>query len=143
MENMLTHRRTLSEFVRSHHLHIQVFALRLAPGLDQPLQHLRQKKDQTGRSGLKLALKSATYLWRGNLNVNNDRSKGGFGELCWVVDGVGIQNHQLQSFGELKYPLNLTLDFSCSEKKQHFDACSLSLIRSNLCRFGAHIKAVT
>lgn len=38
-----TYRRTLSQLVRSHHLHVQVFGLRLAPGLDEPLQHLEAK----------------------------------------------------------------------------------------------------
>lgn len=41
-ERMLpTHWGALREFVRCHHLHIQVFALRLAPGFDEPLEHLR------------------------------------------------------------------------------------------------------
>lgn len=39
-----TYRRTLSQLVRSHHLHVQVFGLRLAAGLNEPLQHLEAKK---------------------------------------------------------------------------------------------------
>lgn len=38
-----THRGALREFVCSHHLHIQVFALRLPPGFDQSLEHLTEK----------------------------------------------------------------------------------------------------
>lgn len=37
-----THRGALREFVCSHHLHVQVLALRLPPGLDQPLKHLKE-----------------------------------------------------------------------------------------------------
>lgn len=36
-----THWGALREFVRCHHLHVQVFALRLPPGFDEPLEHLR------------------------------------------------------------------------------------------------------
>lgn len=36
-----THWGALREFVRRHHLHIQVFALRLPPGFDEPLEHLQ------------------------------------------------------------------------------------------------------
>lgn len=53
------------------------------------------------------------YLGRGDFNVDNDGSEGGFGELCGMVDGVCVQDHELQGFGELKYPLNLTLDLRC------------------------------
>lgn len=35
----------LRELVGSHHLHVQVLALRLAPGLDQPLQHLEESAE--------------------------------------------------------------------------------------------------
>lgn len=38
-----THRGALREFVCSHHLHIQVLALRLPPGFDQSLEHLTEK----------------------------------------------------------------------------------------------------
>ena len=56
-----------------------------------------------------------TYLWRGDFNVDNDGGQGGFGQLGGVVDGVCIQHHQLQRLGQLKDPLDLTLDFSCKE----------------------------
>lgn len=42
--NCSTHRGALREFVCSHHLHVQVLALRLPPGFDQPLEHLRKRK---------------------------------------------------------------------------------------------------
>lgn len=53
-----THWGALREFVRCHHLHIQVFALRLAPGFDEPLEHLQDtqslevKKGQGGEGAL-------------------------------------------------------------------------------------------
>lgn len=56
-----------------------------------------------------------SYLRRGNFDVDDDGREGGFGELCWVVDGVRVQNHQLQSFGEFKYPLDLTLNLRCAD----------------------------
>lgn len=40
-----THRGALREFVCSHHLHVQVLALRLAPGFDQPLEHLPENSE--------------------------------------------------------------------------------------------------
>lgn len=52
------------------------------------------------------------YLWRGHLDEDDDGSQGGLGELGRVVDGVGVQHHQLQGFGQLEYALNLTLHFS-------------------------------
>lgn len=58
------------------------------------------------------------YLWWGNFNVDNDGCEGGFGELCRMVDGIRVQNHQLQGFGELKYPLNLTLNLRCADKTE-------------------------
>lgn len=39
-----TYRRTLSQLVGRHHLHVEVFGLRLAPGLNEPLQHLEAKR---------------------------------------------------------------------------------------------------
>lgn len=45
LQTLSTHRGALREFVCSHHLHIQVFALRLPSGLDQPLQHLRDEAE--------------------------------------------------------------------------------------------------
>lgn len=59
---------------------------------------------------------SRTNLWRGNFHVHNDGSEGSFSELCGVVDGVSVQNHQLQGFGELKYSLNLTLNLRCTDE---------------------------
>lgn len=41
-DQTLAHGGALREFVCGHHLHVQVLALRLAPGLDQPLQHLEE-----------------------------------------------------------------------------------------------------
>lgn len=41
-DKSLAHGGALREFVCSHHLHVQVLALGLAPGLDQPLQHLEE-----------------------------------------------------------------------------------------------------
>lgn len=35
-----------------------------------------------------------------------------------MVDGIRVQNHQLQGFGELKYPLNLTLNLRCADKTE-------------------------
>lgn len=52
------------------------------------------------------------YLWRGDFNVNDDGGQRGLEELGWVVDGVGVQHHQLQGAGQLKDPLNLTLHLS-------------------------------
>lgn len=40
------YRRTLSQLVSSHHLDVEVFGLRFAPRLDQPLQHLREAESQ-------------------------------------------------------------------------------------------------
>lgn len=44
-DKALAHGGALREFVCSHHLHVQVLALRLAPGLDQPLQHLEESAE--------------------------------------------------------------------------------------------------
>ncbi len=41
-----TYRRALSQLVSGHHLDIEVFGLRLASGLDEPLQHLKANKDR-------------------------------------------------------------------------------------------------
>lgn len=43
---MAPYRRTLSQLVSSHHLDVEVFGLRFAPRLDQPLQHLREAESQ-------------------------------------------------------------------------------------------------
>lgn len=42
-----TYRSALSQLIRGHHLDIEVFGLRLASGLDEPLQHLKAEKDRT------------------------------------------------------------------------------------------------
>ncbi len=41
---METYRWALSQLVRGHHLDVEVFGLRLASGLDEPLQHLKAKR---------------------------------------------------------------------------------------------------
>lgn len=43
---METYRGALSQLVSSHHLDIEVFGLRLASRLDEPLQHLKANKDR-------------------------------------------------------------------------------------------------
>lgn len=43
---MAAYRRTLSQFVSSHHLDVEVFGLRFAPRLDEPLQNLREARSQ-------------------------------------------------------------------------------------------------
>lgn len=53
-----------------------------------------------------------TYLRRGDLDVDDDGGEGSLPQLRWVVDGVCVKNYQLQSPGQFKNPLNLTLDFS-------------------------------
>lgn len=110
----MAHGGALREFVCGHHLHVQVLALRLAPGLDQPLQHLEESAEvntgpRIGTPGVPL------YLWRGNFNVDDDGRQGGFGQLRGVVDGVGVQDHQLQGFGQLEDPLDLALDLGCTD----------------------------
>lgn len=52
------------------------------------------------------------YLWWGDFNMDDDGGQGGLEKLRRVVDGVGIQNHQLQRAGQLKDPFNLTLHLS-------------------------------
>lgn len=42
-----TYRRALSQLVGGHHLDIEVFGLRLASRLDEPLQHLEANEDRT------------------------------------------------------------------------------------------------
>lgn len=53
-----------------------------------------------------------THLWGGDLDVDDDGSEGGLAQLRRVIDGVSIQNHQLQRAGQFENPLNLTLDLS-------------------------------
>lgn len=49
------------------------------------------------------------YLRRGDFHVNDDGGQRGLEELRRVVDGVGVQHHQLQGAGQLEDPLDLTL----------------------------------
>lgn len=41
-----TYRRALSQLVSSHHLDVEVFGLRLAPGLNEPVQHLKAMRTE-------------------------------------------------------------------------------------------------
>lgn len=50
------------------------------------------------------------YLRRGDFDIDNDGSQRSFEELCWVVDGICIQDDQLEGLGQLKYPLYLALN---------------------------------
>lgn len=53
-----------------------------------------------------------THLGRGDLDVDDDGRQRRLPQLRRVVDGVGVQNHQLQRPRQLEDPLDLTLDFS-------------------------------
>lgn len=44
--------------------------------------------------------------------MDDDGGQGGLEKLGRVVDGVGIQNHQLQGASQLEDPFNLTLHLS-------------------------------
>lgn len=59
-----------------------------------------------------------THLGGGDLDVDDDGSEGGLAQLRRVVDGVSVQNHQLQRAGQFKNPLNLTLDLSWRRQQQ-------------------------
>lgn len=50
------------------------------------------------------------YFGGGDFDVDDDGSQGCFEQLCWVVDGICIQDDQLKGLGQLKDPLDLTLD---------------------------------
>lgn len=52
------------------------------------------------------------HLRRGDLHVDDDGGEGGLPQLGGVIDGVRVQDHQLQRPGQLENPLNLTLDLS-------------------------------
>lgn len=52
------------------------------------------------------------YLGRGHFDVDNDGGQRGLEKLGRMVDGVSVQDHQLQGAGQLKDPLNLTLHLS-------------------------------
>lgn len=64
------------------------------------------------------------YFRRGDFDIDNDGSKRGFEELCWVIDGVCIQDDQLERLGQLKDPFYLTLDLSCEETKEKRTSCT-------------------
>lgn len=132
-----THRGALRKLVCSHHLHVQVLALRLAPGFDQPLEHLPGNSEVSSsptpaHRGVQL------YLRRGNLDVDDDGRQGGFGQLCRVIDGVGVQDHQLQGFGQLKYPLDLALNLGCTDDTR--DSPRLRLPTHSCRRWRAHLS---
>lgn len=44
--------------------------------------------------------------------MDDDGGQGSLEELGRVVDGVGVEHHQLQGASQLKDPLNLTLHLS-------------------------------
>lgn len=58
------------------------------------------------------------YFGRGHFDVDDDGSQRGFEELRWVIDGVCIQDDQLERLGQLEDPLDLTLDLSCQQTKE-------------------------
>lgn len=60
----------------------------------------------------------ALYFRGGNFDVDDDGSQRSFEQLCWVVDGVCIQDDQLKRLGQFKDPLYLTLDLSCRHTKE-------------------------
>lgn len=53
------------------------------------------------------------HLWRGDFDVDDDGSQRRLEELRRVVDGVCVQDNQLEGLGQLKDPLDLTLDLGC------------------------------
>lgn len=59
------------------------------------------------------ALRFVLYFRRGDFDIDDDGRQRRFEELCWVIDGVCIQDNQLKWLGQLKDPLYFTLDFSC------------------------------
>lgn len=128
-----THGRALRQLVRGHHLHVEVLCLGFAPGLHQPLQHLgreraargghgdpapppQKKHGEAGGLGLTPPApnpRARTHLRGGDFDVDDDGGQGRLGQLGWVVDGVGIQGHQLQRPGQLEDALGLALDLGC------------------------------
>lgn len=48
--------------------------------------------------------------------MDDDGGQRGLEELGWMVDGVGVQHHQLQGAGQLEDPFNLTLDLGCRDE---------------------------
>lgn len=69
------------------------------------------------------------YLRRGDFDVDDDGSKRSFEELCWVIDGVCIQDDQLKRLGQLKDPFYLTLDLSYEQIKEKERVVQDTLIR--------------
>lgn len=68
--------RALGELLGGHHLHVEVSDLRLAPRLDQPLEH----------------------FGRGDLQVDDRRRQTGLGQLRRVIDRVAVQHYQLDYY---------------------------------------------
>lgn len=54
----------------------------------------------------------SSYFGGGDFDIDDDGSQRGFEELCWVVDGICIQDNQLKRLGQLKDSLYFTLDLS-------------------------------
>ena len=117
---------TLGQFVSSHHLDVEVLALRLPSRFDEPVEDLcvcvcvcvRETKWHLNKMMRKdinilcMCVCLRTHLWRGHLHVDDDGGQGGLEELGRVVDRVGVQHYQLEGLSQLKDPLYLTLDLS-------------------------------
>jgi len=89
MEDDVPHlQRALRQLLGRHHLHVHVLGLRLAAGLDEALE------DFGG----------------GDLEVHEDGVEGGLEELAGVVDGVAVEDDELQGFAQLEDSLDLVLD---------------------------------
>lgn len=58
------------------------------------------------------------HLGRGDFDVDDDGSQRSLEELGRVVDGVCVQDDQLKRLGQLKDPLNLTLNLGCQQKQR-------------------------
>lgn len=58
------------------------------------------------------------YFRRGHFDVDDDGSQRCLQELCWVVDGVCIQDDQLKRLGQLKDPLDLALNLGCQRTRE-------------------------
>lgn len=67
----MPYRRTLSQFVSSHHLDVEVFGLRFAPRLDEPLQYLREARSQN----VSIYVLRSTFLRMFNACVFNAERK--------------------------------------------------------------------
>lgn len=77
--------------------------------IQQPQKHLKINV---------YVVEGVPYFRWGDFDVDNDGSQRGFEELCWVIDGVCIQDDQLEGLGQLKDPLYLTLDLRCQQTKE-------------------------